>query len=174
MSAVGKNDILTQALETPEQSGRVRGAGAFVTQKVYFNTPRYKAASKTQMLEQQLELMQNQLNMFASLLDPDKLDPAKLSMMRDLFQSNNSSEKASCSVDKEKRQSSKEEVSNVAPKYDKEEKATGKMSQKVDDIQYPIASSKEKKGTGKISRKVDDMEYPIESSKESKKVHNRI
>lgn len=76
VSAIGKNDILTQALETPEQSGRVRGAGAFVTHKVYFNTPKYKVPNKTQMLEQQLELMQNQINMFASLLDPDKLDPA--------------------------------------------------------------------------------------------------
>ncbi|XP_040368433.1 uncharacterized protein LOC112190008 [Rosa chinensis] len=145
VSAVGRNDILTQALETPERPGRVRGAGQFVTHKVYFNTSRYKPATKTQMLEQQLEMMQNQINMFASLLDPEKLDAAKLSMMRDMFKSNNGSEKASCSVDKEKNQSCKEEVSNVASKKEIEKKATEKKVRKVDDIPSPIDNSRESK-----------------------------
>ncbi|XP_040374554.1 uncharacterized protein LOC121052766 [Rosa chinensis] len=145
VSAVGRNDILTQALETPEQSGRVRGAGQFVTHKVYFNTSRYKSATKTQLLEQQLELMQNQINMFASLLDPEKLDPIKLGMIRDMFRCNNGSEKASCSVDKEKNLSSKEEVSKVASEKEKEKKATAKKVRKWDDTPSPIDSSRESK-----------------------------
>ncbi|XP_062014614.1 uncharacterized protein LOC133731200 [Rosa rugosa] len=145
VSAVSRNDILTQALETPEQSGSVRGAGQFVTHKVYFNTSRYKPATKTQLLEQQLELIKNQINMFTLLLDPEKLDPVKLNMMRDMFRSNNGSEKASCSVDKEKNKSSKEEVSKVASEKENEKKATAKKVQKMDDTPPPIDSSRESK-----------------------------
>lgn len=36
----GSHDVLTTALETPEQSGRVRAVGSFVTPKIYFNLPR--------------------------------------------------------------------------------------------------------------------------------------
>lgn len=36
----GSYDVLTTALETPEQSGRVRAVGSFVTPKIYFNLPR--------------------------------------------------------------------------------------------------------------------------------------
>lgn len=36
----GSKDVLTEALETPEHSGRVRGVGGFVSPSIYFNLPK--------------------------------------------------------------------------------------------------------------------------------------
>ncbi|KAL6185455.1 hypothetical protein ACLB2K_041588 [Fragaria x ananassa] len=44
-TAVGMNDILTQALETPEHSGRVRGVGGHITPHEYFGLPNLRKQS---------------------------------------------------------------------------------------------------------------------------------
>lgn len=47
----GSNDILTMALGTPEQSGRVRGASMYYTPTTYFNLPRRGSRKHTEKLE---------------------------------------------------------------------------------------------------------------------------
>lgn len=42
---MGMNDILTQALETPEHSGRVRGVGGHITPHEYFGLPNLRKQS---------------------------------------------------------------------------------------------------------------------------------
>lgn len=66
----GSNDILSQALGTPEHSGRLRGIGHFVKPTVYFNIPRRSNTSeqtKQLMLElskqaKQIQMLQDQLH----------------------------------------------------------------------------------------------------------------
>ncbi|XP_062006048.1 uncharacterized protein LOC133723246 [Rosa rugosa] len=43
----GSDDVLTQALETPEHSGRVRGVGGFVNPSTYFKLPKQKRVRTT-------------------------------------------------------------------------------------------------------------------------------
>ncbi|XP_040369464.1 uncharacterized protein LOC121051309 [Rosa chinensis] len=43
----GSSDVLSQALETPEHSGRVRGVGGFVNPSTYFKLPKQKRVRTT-------------------------------------------------------------------------------------------------------------------------------
>ncbi|OVA10845.1 hypothetical protein BVC80_7577g2 [Macleaya cordata] len=55
----GNIDVLTLALGTPEHSGRVRGAGKFVSQSAFFQTPRRQSFKVAEKLDEQRKLIEN-------------------------------------------------------------------------------------------------------------------
>lgn len=55
----GNVDVLTLALGTPEHSGRVRGAGKFVSQSTFFRKPKRQTLKVAEKLDEQRKLIEN-------------------------------------------------------------------------------------------------------------------
>lgn len=98
----GSDDVLSTALETPEHSGRVRGAGSFVTPTLYFNLPKGKRCriTKAELLardrQRDAELEKTKQEMTAEL-EKTKREMAELkSLLKSNYPSPVLSDKASC------------------------------------------------------------------------------
>lgn len=80
LTTIGKKDILTLALETPEHTGRVRGMGQHVTPSMYFPPPPTRQAQDEEMdrmRNEVYELSAKYKNVMKILLkqNPDKISP---------------------------------------------------------------------------------------------------
>lgn len=85
------DDILTQALETPEHSGRVRGIGGQVTPTVYFNLSKGAGMGAGNVMQKMRVEFGKQMADFKAEMD------AKLLELHQMLK-NDTEEKGSCSV----------------------------------------------------------------------------
>ncbi|CAL9018512.1 unnamed protein product, partial [Prunus brigantina] len=97
VSASGSNDVLTIALG-PEHPGRVRGVGAGISPRQYFNLPKPERMSFDDRLKDSLrrEHLLSQLSQFIPNFDLSLLKP-KISPCQNQSPKNPMSDKASCS-----------------------------------------------------------------------------